>query len=345
MALAYVRARVADREAASPAPEPLARAGVLAAMDGLVRSADLAELTHRQTAVLIRPGKADRLIPLYREVAISSAVLDARIAGAGQAAADPFLFSHLAAQLDRRMLTALQADIPSRGPLSGGLDVAALHVNLTLAGILSDGFSSFAEACQPAIDKGLRVAIEVPFVEVFAEPKGFVLARERLKLARLRTVLDGLSAQALLVSRPAVLKPHLVKLNWSQAVRDGGAELRAAIEGLGVERVVLHRCEDEVALAWGLGMGIQRFQGHFVDAMLATERMQACRHSSGCNLRQCRERASAAGLASRAGCFNLGLLDLAVPLRAGSLQAGPMQAGPLQAGPLQGGPGKPALAA
>ena len=315
-ALDYVHARVTEGGLAPPLPEPQASAGTIAAIDELVQTAPLAELMHRQTAILLRPGQPDPMTPLYREVAISTMALEARLAASGQAQADPFLFSHLMAQLDRRMLSALLSDVPGRGVLSGGLDMAALHVNLSLAGILSDRFAALAQACQRPIADGLRIAIEIPYVEVFADPKAFVLARERLRLARMRLVLDGMTHHALLITAPAALKADLVKLSWSPAMVDCGAGLRTAIAALGAKRVVLHRAEGESALAWGLGHGINRFQGRYVDQMLAAERLRGCSQTRGCTLRQCSDRAASTCGSARGGCGNLALLDMAAPSRA-----------------------------
>ncbi len=311
--LTWLAERVAEGDQAPMPPEPPSNTGAVAAMDAVVQTGALSDLMHRQTAILLRPGRTVPVVPLFREVTISTAVLEARIAG-GQAMADPFLFSHLAARLDRRMLGALKDDVPGGGLLSMGLGAAALHVNMTLAGILSTGFANFASACPQAIAAGLRIGVEVPFVEAFADIKSFILARERLRLAGLHLVLDGVSHHALMVTSPAVLKPSLVKLNWSPAMTAAGADLRDAVLRLGADRIVLHRAESEAAIAWGLSHGITRFQGRYVDAMLAAERLRACPAANGCTMRQCRERASATGPAGRAGCRNVTLLDLGAPI-------------------------------
>lgn len=312
-ALAFVLEMVREGERSPPAPEPQASTGAIAAMDGIVQHGLLSDLMHRQTAILLRPGQPIPMVPLFREVAIATAVLEARIVG-GHAAADPFLFNHLAARLDHRMLKDLQRDVPAGGLLSMGLGSAALHINMTLAGILSQGFANFASACPAALSAGLRIGVEVPFVEAFADIKSFILARERLRLAGLHLVLDGVTHQVLMLTSPGVLKPSLVKLSWSPAMRTAGPELAAAVALLGPERIVLHRSDGEAAIGWGLSHGITRFQGRYVDAMLAAARLKACPSAASCTLRQCRERASATGTGGRAGCRNLGLLDLAAPI-------------------------------
>jgi hypothetical protein len=312
-ALAYVQDRVSEGDRAAPRPEPQASIGAIAAMDAIVQAGALSDLMHRQTAILLRPGQAAPIVPLFREVAISTAVLEARIVG-GQATADPFLFNHLAARLDHRMLGDLRLDVPGGGLMSMGLGAAALHINMTLAGILSQGFANFAAACPQALASGLRIGVEVPFMEAFADIKAFILARERLRLARLHLILDGVSHQALMLTTPGVLEPSLVKLDWSPSIPDAGPDLAAAITRLGPDRVVLHQADSEAAVGWGLAHGITRFQGRHIDAMLAAERLRTCREAQACTLRQCRERATATGPAGRVGCRNPRLLDLGAPL-------------------------------
>lgn len=325
-ALGWLAARVTEGDRAPPPAEPQSSTSAVAAMDTVVQTGALSDLMHRQTAILLRPGRPVPVTPLFREVLISTAVLEARIVG-GQATADPFLFSYLAARLDRRMLSVLRDDVPGGGLLSMGLGAAALHVNMTLAGILSTGFATFASACPGAIAGGLRIAVEIPFVETFADIKSFILARERLRLAGLHLVLDGVSHHALALTSPGVLEPSLVKLNWSPAMTEPGVDLRAAVARLGPDRIVLHRSESEAAIGWGLSHGITRFQGRYVDTMLAAERLRACPAAKGCTMRQCTERASATGTAGRAGCRNVALLDLGAPVYRETTEPGPVGPG------------------
>ena len=316
-ALTYVRDRVLDGQAAAPAPEPQASAAAIAAMQDAVRNAPLDELTRRQTAILLRPGGTPQMTPLFREVVISLAVLERHGAARGVphgAAADPFLFHHLAARLDRRMLAAMRGDIPNGGPLSDGLAGAALHLNLTLPGVLSQGFATMAEAAQPALARGLRVGIEIPFSEVFADGQAFIMARERLHLAGFDLVLDGVTHGGLVVTSLGALQPNLVKLSWSPSLSAAGRTARDAVRRLGPDRVVLSRTDSETAVAWGLGAGISRFQGYYVDLMLAAERLKQCPSRSGCVLRQCADRAATTAADARAGCGNPALLNTALPI-------------------------------
>ena len=320
-AVCYIRKCISETGSTALPVDERNNADVIGIADDLIRSKSAADLMHRQTAVLLRPGHAKPIVPIFREVAISTALLWARIAETGNSGVDPLVFSHLSVRLDRRTLALLTEDTSSLGPLSAGLDVAALHINLTLASILSDAFARFAAILKTLIETGLQVGIQLPFVDVFADPKSFVLARERLKLARMTLILDGVTRQALMICNPAVLKPDMVKLNWCPELEQSGAELCASIEALGSERIMLHRADTERAITWGIAKGIVRYQGQYVDQILAAERMRACHFSKSCKLRECMARASSACPELRGGCRNLPMLDLGIPFRTRSADA------------------------
>lgn len=161
--LHYAQTRLLDAVPDPALDEPVGSAHAIDAIESIVQHSRLSDLTQRQTAVLLVPGSQARLRPLFREITFSVAVLEARIAAVGQAHADPFLFRHLAGRLDGRMLDALRQDLQVNGPLTAGAREhdPMLHVNLTLAGILSDGFAQFAAACRAV---GARIGIEVSLV-------------------------------------------------------------------------------------------------------------------------------------------------------------------------------------
>ena len=305
----YAEARAADPPilptAAGHTVERPGERDTAAALDAVVGQTPLADLMQRQAAVLFNAGSG-RLLPLYQEITLSVPVLKARIAAVGHAGADPFLLQHLAARLDVRMLEALRVDLLEDGPWSAAARRLGptLHVNLSVASILSDRFAPFAAASRTA---GARVGVEVTLLEAFQDAEAFARAQDRLRLAGMALTLDRVSHDALLLTRLAVLQPDLVKLEWSPLLPLSGAG--RALEELGPGRVVLHQADTEDALSWGVAHGIRRFQGRHIDAMLAAGRLGACAYAGGCSLRQCTERAYATGPAGRAGCSSPALLD------------------------------------
>jgi hypothetical protein len=344
---AYVADRLAESAAALPlvAPEPgqagaLGQTGAVNAIARIAEGTVITDLLVRQTGVLVSAPSADggsgnSLRPLYREVGFSMAALEARLATGDEAAADPFLFRHLAGRLDHRMLAWLS----NAAGAGGGLDIAAagrgtppLHINLTVPAILSDEFTRFALLCRSF---GATIGVEVALVEAAADVAAFGRARHVLAEAGLVLVLDGVSHLALTLARPCALRPDLLKLDWSPRLAalpaDEYAQVEAAIERIGPQRVVLQHTDREAAVHWGMAHGIRRFQGRHVDAMLAAGRTLFCGHAAGCTLRQCIERSAATGPAGRAGCRFPALLDAVPPDRSPSRAGHPELVGGMPA--------------
>jgi hypothetical protein len=285
--------------AAEDAPVPL---GAIVAVGAALASTPVDQLVRRQTAVRIS-GHGMR--PLYQELSVSFAALETQAGSPVPLVADPFLFRHLATHLDQRVLEAAAAVA-----LAGRVPV---HLNLTVPGILSPAFERLAATLPSGADLG----VEVQFMEAVADLPRFAAACDRLRAAGCRLVVDGVDFALLSLARPAAWDPALLKLDWSpQMATLPGRERRLlslSLTAFGPDRVVLHRAETEAALAWGRAVGITRFQGRHVDAMLAAERISVCRYAGGCTLRQCIDRAAATGSAGRQGCHDTALLDATPP--------------------------------
>lgn len=308
--LAYAEERVVDHLPCVPAsPEPPLLAPLDAA-DTLLDSTRGGDLFQAQVAAELLPGGTLR--PLFREATPRLSTLAARLRPDGGAPADPVLFRDLSIRLDERTLAVACADLAQKGPLSGaslGLGGGpALHLNLTVAGVLSPGFAAFAAAVQR---RGLRAGVELMLMEACADPDAFDRAKLTVRSAGLALVLDGVGHHGLLLTHPGRLGADLVKIEWSDGL--ASAEAEAALRQLGPARVVLTGADDEGALRWGYARHIRRFQGQHVDSMLAASRLGACAFASACTLRLCAERASATSSAGRMGCHNAALLDVASP--------------------------------
>jgi hypothetical protein len=221
------------------------------------------------------------------------------------AEADPFLLRHLAARLDWPLLAALRTAYGTGGALDAATGLA-LHVAMSLATILSENFI--------AATAGMPLGIEVALLDAASDPAAFAKVRQMVEPTRMQLVLGGVSPLALQLADPSVLQADLLKLDWSKSLADLSASpLDRMIERIGPERLVLNCANSEAALRWGLGRGIRRFQGRYVDAMLAASRLVACDNGRDCTLRQCGERAASSNEAVRRGCRNRALLDAAAP--------------------------------
>lgn len=268
----------AARAAATAAAEPVATAatdgGVVAAaplqplnperlghLEQALGSVDIDGLLRRQPICVIAPGGDPT--PVFTEVYVAIAEVQRLLMPDVDLTSNRWLFQHLTAVLDRRLL----AKLPDLDPGSG----LPLSLNMNVSTLLSAEFLAF--------DGRLRAKTKKPFIfelqsiDVFGDMAAFMFARDFLRERNYRICLDGLSN----LTFPLIDREHLgfdmQKIYWSA---DMGGEVRPersdrfreAVDRAGPSRVILCRCESDEAVALGRSLGITMFQGRHVDALL-----------------------------------------------------------------------------
>jgi EAL domain-containing protein (putative c-di-GMP-specific phosphodiesterase class I) len=146
----------------------------------------------------------------------------------------------------------------------------AISLNLNITTILSPGFQNFHEKAREASEK---IIIEMQTIDIFSDMGGFAYARDWLRDNGYRVLIDGLNPLSLQFFDPGLLGGDFVKISWSRESIHGEHgeridELREVVKNADETRVVLARVDSEEAVNWGLSLGIQRFQGHYVDKIV-----------------------------------------------------------------------------
>jgi len=278
----------------APAPPPPGAAGI----EALADAAPLPALLRREGVLHIAPGEAYRLAMLRLRLAP-----DALSPHLGAAGADPDLLRHACDRLRLRLL-ALLGDPGQRHDLLGGVPAVPLLLDLPAAA-LPDLPEPPADAAPPA--PSLFAAVSL--AEALAHP--LAPRRAAWRHAGWHLAIRGLDAARLALLAPEALPADLLLLRWSRDLP--GRASTAALRRVDPARLVLVGCDGPEALEWGLSLGIARFAGPSVAALMAAARMAACRHAGACSRAQCAARGAAAAAAGRAGCADLELLAALVP--------------------------------
>ena len=238
----------------------------LAAINQHMQGSRISDLVRQQPAVYVLPPKTGQV--LFREYFVSMADLQKRVAPNINLFSSTWLFNYLTETLDKRMLI-----IMGRRDFSKTKD--PVSINLNISTILSQEFQHFHRIVGDNADK---VVIEIQLSDVFADVSGFHFARESLQSRGYRVLIDGMNPLSLQFFDPGILDADYVKIAWGTEYagdisKARLAELRGVIKSCGKEAVILARVDSEEAVAWGISMGILRFQGYFVDTLV--ERMAA----------------------------------------------------------------------
>lgn len=257
--VAEEQARLKKREAARGAP--LSPSNLSDLNDKIMRMR-MADLVQHQTCLLVRTGGDGAVV--FREHFISMGQVRERIAPGIDFFANPWLFQYLTESLDRRLLGVL-----SERDYNEEEEFEPLSINLNISTVLSRDFQRFHKA----IGKNRKkVVVEMQVIDVFADPKTYGYARDFLQDRGYRVLIDGLDPQSLQYFDPSILRSDFLKIGWSAALQDEDSEaqvkeIKGIIDHVGKDSLILARVDTEKAVKWGLSLGINRFQGFFIDRL------------------------------------------------------------------------------
>ncbi len=257
------RAKKAVEAARGMAGKPLTPKN-LVGINQILQSTRISDLVRQQAAVRILPPDHGEI--LFREYFVSMADLQKRVAPNVNLFSSNWLFQYLTETVDKRMLVIVgRLDFSrAKGPIS---------LNLNISTVLSQEFQNFHHVVGEYTDK---VVVEIQLNDIFADVANFHYAREILQSCGYRVLIDGLTPLSLQFFDPGVLMADYVKITWGPEYAGDVppkrlAEMHETITSAGKDAVVLTRVDSETAIKWGLKLGIQRFQGYFVDKLV--ERM------------------------------------------------------------------------
>jgi EAL domain-containing protein (putative c-di-GMP-specific phosphodiesterase class I) len=227
-----------------------------------LQRADLSNMVRRQFICALI-GKATPQ-PLFSELFISIADLRETLMPGVNIGASKWLFQHLTETLDRRVLAMLSKtnDHSITGEIS---------VNLNVSTLLSPEFIQFDDSLNAAM-RG-SVVVELQKVDIFSDLNAFLFARDFAKERGYRICIDGLTHETMPFVNRDKLGADMVKLVWQADLEDkvGQKRVRRLVKDMQAARVILCRCDNEAAITFGQGVGINMFQGRYIENLIAEE--------------------------------------------------------------------------
>lgn len=259
-------AETGRRRIAQETLRPIGVADLPAILDRMDRF-PIARMIRRQPVLHVT--SSGKLSPLFQQLYVSIGEFQRAFAPGIDTTAHPDLFRHLSAAFDRKLLAyLLQKDASdlTRGPFCVNVDVstAALPV-----------FSRF----EGAFAKRDNIMLEVPFENVLDDIHSYQHVRQRSRDARMGLVLGGVTLACVANLDLAKLDVDLIKVPCDDAHPIGAAEessdvLVRSLDRIGRERIILTGVESEERVRWALGIGISRFQGRYIDKLIAALTMK-----------------------------------------------------------------------
>ncbi len=243
--------------------EPLTPA-VLAKVEEALSRADLSNLVRRQFICEVDGKMVPEL--LFSELFISIQDLRETILPGVNLVANRWLFQHLTETLDRRLLSMLmKTDAVS---ISGDISF-----NVNVKTLLSNQFQVFDDNLSAA--RRGAIVIELQKEDIFSDLSSFLFAREFVQAKGYRLCLDGLTMETLSVIDRERLGTDMAKIVWHPNLVDAGDDvqrmIRKFVDRDGPEKWILCRCDNREAIDFGRSVGINRFQGRFIESLIADD--------------------------------------------------------------------------
>jgi hypothetical protein len=259
---------------------------------------DATPFVRRQSAITLGGGGHAEIV--FQEFFISVADLQRAIAPDVNLLGNRWMFQHLSATLDRRLLEAMRRLRLTRAP-------PAIHLNLNIASLADPAFQAFEQS----LPEGTGLGVEVQILDVLADSRAFFETQRHLKERGRHLVIDGLNEATLTFMEVARTGADLYKLDWTPEMREAHRRdsVLAALKHVDPAKLLLARCDSEAAIAWGLEHGLMKFQGNYIESMLAATTMGVCDKAAACTLAQCTQRHGVISGPLRQECGNTLMLD------------------------------------
>ena len=234
----------------------------LAHVEADLNKADLSRIIERQSICAITNDNKIRKV--FDEYYIQISSLRQMLHTKADFLSNRWLFRYLTQILDDRVM-----DLFSMSPMR--YFDSSVSINFNIETILSKKFKDFDALIKPLVKHS--IIIEIQIGDVFSDISAFVAARNILNKLGYKICLDGVTNLSILQIDREKLGFDLAKLQWNADLEDDlGVEenkvLMKAIESFGEHRVILTRCDSRQAVNYGQAMGINLFQGRFIDKML-----------------------------------------------------------------------------
>lgn len=260
---------------------------------------DIAELVKRQSVIKIKG--AGKFEVLFQEFFVAVKDLSLQFDKNLDLVANRWLFLYMTQSLDKKTLSAFFSAELKKWPQQ-------VSLNLNLSSVFSREFVEFARNFLKVQQK---VLVEVQLMDVFNNLPLYFEAKEILHKGGHKLLLDAVSPAALKMLNLKTLQPDMVKLFWEPLLEEEpfSPELKAIIDSIGKENVILAKCDSDKALKWGVSYGITAFQGPFMDDIEVAVVRSRCPGASGCTAQECLKRRRLLLGPVKAGCAHPEVLE------------------------------------
>jgi EAL domain-containing protein (putative c-di-GMP-specific phosphodiesterase class I) len=175
---------------------------------------------------------------------------------------NPWLFLSLSETLDKRVLEIVNRH--DDGSLAGNFSI-----NINVSTLLSDDFLEFDDNVNASMRSS--IILELQLVDIFSDIKAFMLAKTFAQARGYKVCIDGITVDKLKFLNRKNLDCDLLKIIWHPSFMDVIQEDKHFMDYVNkAERakLILCRIDDAQAIEVGNSMGINLYQGRYIQRLL-----------------------------------------------------------------------------
>ncbi len=236
---------------------------ILSKMQKALSTMDFSSLIRRQSVCAIIGKSAPQII--FDEVFVSMAGLKDMLMPDVDLFSNPWLFLYLTEILDKRVLDNINRH-------DDGSLLSNFSLNLNVSTVLSDEFLEFDESINPA--QRASIVLELQLTDIFSDIKAFILAKTFAQYRGYKICIDGINVEQLKYVDRENLQCDLMKIIWHPSFMDIIREDKHFTDYVNkAERakLILCRVDDPQAVELGNSLGINLYQGRYIQRLLAAQ--------------------------------------------------------------------------
>lgn len=236
---------------------------MLAKVQKILSVADFSSFIRRQ-AICAVIGKSPPQ-RVFEEVYVSIPDLRDMLLPDVDLTSNPWLFFSLSETLDKKVLETI-------GLHDDGSLAANFSININVSTILSDDFLAFDDNVSTSLKPS--VILELQLVDIFSDIRSFILAKTFAQARGYKVCIDGITVDKLKYLNRTNLNCDLIKIIWHPSFMDVVHEDKHFMDYVNkAERakMILCRIDDPQAVEVGNSLGINLYQGRYIQRMLSNQ--------------------------------------------------------------------------
>ena len=236
---------------------------MLAKVQKILSVADFSSFIRRQSVCAIIGKAAPQRV--FEEVYVAIPDLRDMLLPDVDLTANPWLFQHLTETLDKRVLVSISRH-------DDGSLTSNFSINLNVSTILSDEFLEFDENINASMRSS--IVLELQLVDIFSDVKAFILAKTFAQYRGYKICIDGITVDKLKYIDRGHLNSDLIKIIWHPSFMDVIREDKHFTDYVNKaerSRMILCRVDDPQAVEIGNSLGINLYQGRYIQRLLMAQ--------------------------------------------------------------------------